>query len=109
MHHFAVVALLGLVVLKAIDVITDMAPGTGRLRSLLTFALGVTVALVLDYSLFSAYAVTVRETWMGTVATGLVIGSLSTAWQAVLGWLSPLYGAGDGTDRRTSGRPRVAA
>ena len=109
MHHFAVVALLGLVVLKALDSVVDLAPGTGRVRSLLTFALGVTVAIVLDYSLFSAYAVTVREPWMGTVATGLVIGSLATAWQAILMWLSPIYGAGDGTDRRTSGRPRIAA
>ena len=109
MHHFAVVALLGLVVLKAVDLVVDLAPGTERLRSLLTFAIGVTVALVLDYSLFNAYAVTLREPWMGTAATGLVIGSLATAWQAVLVWLSPLYGAGDGTDRRTSGRPRMAA
>ncbi|MGQ0743549.1 MAG: hypothetical protein ACT4OS_04270 [Acidimicrobiales bacterium] len=94
--------------LKAVDIVVDTAPGTGRLCSVITLATGITVALVLDYSLFSAYGVALREGWMGPVVTGLVVGSFTAAWQAVFGWLGRGSGPVETADRR-SGRPRIAA
>ena len=107
MYEFAVVTLLGLVALKVTDLLVDNAPGLDRIRTLLTFTLAVVFAVALDYSLFERFGIAVREAWMGTVATGLVIGSLSAAWSALLGW----FGATSVADRTSAGngRPRIAA
>ena len=107
MYHFAVVALLGLVTLKVTDLLSELVPGLTRVRTLLLFGLAVILATALDYSLLEGFGISVREAWMGTVTTGLVIGSLSAAWQAVFGWLGVTDG--ETPEVRRPGRPRVAA
>lgn len=107
MYEFAVVTLLGLVALKVTDLLVDLAPGLDRIRTLLTFTLAVVVAVALDYSLFQGFGITVRQAWMGTVGTGLVIGSLASAWATVLGWLGTATAAGH--QPAGSERPRIAA
>jgi hypothetical protein len=107
MYEFAVVTLFGLVALKVTDLFVDLAPGLERFRTLLTFTLAVVVAVALDYSLFDGFGITVREAWMGTVGTGLVIGSLASAWAAILGWLGTTSLAG--RPSVGSERPRIAA
>ena len=107
MYEFAVVTLLGLVALKVTDLLVDNAPGLDRIRTLLTFTLAIVFTLALDFSLFDGYGIAVREAWMGTVATGLVIGSLSSAWAALLGWFGT---ASVVTDTKVqNGRTRIAA
>ena len=107
MHEFAVVTLLGLVALKVTDLVLENVPGFDRIRTLFIFALGIVFALALDFSLFAGYDIAVREGWMGTVGTGLVIGSLSSAWAALLGWFGTTTAAG----HKPAGneRPRIAA
>ncbi|MDQ6728672.1 MAG: hypothetical protein M3066_21320 [Actinomycetota bacterium] len=107
MYTFAVVTLFGLVALKVTDLLVDLIPGLDRVRTLLTFTLAVVVAVALDYSLFRGFGITVREAWMGTVGTGLVIGSLAGAWASLLGW----FGATSLAGTRPVGRerPRIAA
>ena len=107
MYEFAVVTLLGLVALKVKDLVIETVPGLDRIRTLFTFALGIAMTLALDYSVFEGFGVAVREAWMGTVGTGLVIGSLAAAWSALLGW----FGTTSITDttRTRNERPRIAA
>ncbi len=107
MYEFAVVTLLGLVALKVTDLVLENVPGLDRIRTLFIFTLGVLFAIALDFSLFEGYGITVREAWMGTVGTGLVIGSLSSAWSALLGW----FGTTSVTGHKPAGseRPRIAA
>ncbi len=107
MYHFAVVTLLGLVALKVIDLLVELVPGIDRLRTLLLFTFAVILATALDYSLLEGFGIPVRDSWMGTGVTGLVIGSLGTAWQAALRWLG--VGDGETPESRQPGRPRVAA
>lgn len=106
MYHFAVVALLGLATFAVVRLVEDLMPDMVRFRSLLTFVLGVAAAFALDYSMFRGFSIHVREAWLGTAATGLVIGAMAWVWRAVLGYL----GAGErpvaAGDTR---RPRVAA
>lgn len=109
MYHFAVVALFALVALKLVEVIVEMVPSVAKARTLLTLAVGVALAVGLDYSLFGGFAIVLRESWMGTVATGLVIASLTTAWSAVFGWLGAGGETGASTGRESRGRPRIAA
>ncbi|MEA2844353.1 MAG: hypothetical protein QOJ69_2024 [Actinomycetota bacterium] len=108
MYHFAVVALLGLAILKIADVLVDLVPSLGKTRTLLTFVLAIATTVVLDYSLFAGFGIGLREAWMGTVATGLVAGSLATAWSAVFAWLGVTE---DRTteDTRSTRRHRIAA
>jgi len=107
MYEFAVVTLLGLVALKVTDLVIENVPGLDRIRTLFTFMLAIVVTLALDYSVFEGFGVTVREAWMGTVGTGLVIGSLASAWAALLGW----FGSASISDttRVRNERPRIAA
>jgi hypothetical protein len=107
MYEFAVVTLLGLVALKVTDLVIENVPGLDRIRTLFTFTLAVAFAIALDYSMFDGFGVTVREAWMGTVGTGLVIGSLASAWTALLGWFGSTS-VGDTTKTRNE-RPRIAA
>lgn len=107
MYEFAVVTLLGLVALKVTDLVIENVPGLDRIRTLFTFTLGILFAIALDYSVFAGFGVEVREAWMGTIGTGLVIGSLASAWTALLGW----FGTNSVSDTTTvsKGRPRIAA
>ena len=107
MYEFAVVTLLGLVTLKVTDLVIENVPGLDRIRTLFSFALAIVFALALDYSVFEGFGVTVREAWMGTVGTGLVIGSLAGAWSTLLGWMSTAI-VGRSTTV-TGERPRIAA
>ena len=107
MYHFAVIVLLGLAVLKVVDLLEDLAPGFTRFHALLTFVLAVGACVAIDYSFFEGFGITLRETWMGTWATGLVVGSLATAWRVVFGYLGS--SEGDAPEQRHRGRPRVAA
>ena len=107
MYEFAAVTLLGLATLKVADLLSELAPGIAKVRTLTTFVLAVAAVLALDYSVFSGFGITVREEWIGTVVTGLIVGSLAAAWDAILGW----FGASNevGTERSSAGRPRIAA
>jgi hypothetical protein len=107
MYQFATVALLGLVVLKLTDLLVELVPAVARFRTLTTFVLAVVGVVALDYSVLEGFGISVRDAEMGTWVTGLIVGSLASAWQAALGWLRS-------TERLTPGtgsaeRPRIAA
>jgi hypothetical protein len=107
MYEFAVVALLGLAALKVVDLLTELVPGIARVRTLATFVLAVVAVLAIDYSVFSGFGVSVPEEWVGTLLTGLIVGSLASAWETVLGW----FGVTESptAEGKRSGRPRIAA
>ncbi len=79
MYEFAAVALLGLATLKVADLLSELVPGIAKVRTLTTFALAVAAVLTLDYSIFSGFGITIREDVIGTVVTGLIVGSLAAA------------------------------
>ena len=110
MYEFAVVLLLGLATLKVVDLLADLVPGIAGARTLVTFLVAIGAVVALDYSVFQGFGITVRENWIGTVVTGLVVGSLASAWKAFLAYLG-LVDTTDGnlTERTRGGRPRVAA
>lgn len=107
MYHFAVVALLGLAILKLADLLVELLPSLGKTRTLITFAMAVAATVAVDYSLFAGFGVELREPWMGTWATGAVVGALAGAWAAVLGGLG--QGRTETTGRRAGEARRIAA
>src|SRR3989442_15948741 len=107
MYDFAIVALLGLATLKLPDLLEALVPALARFSAFLRLAIGVVAAVAIDYSLFAAFGVSVREQWLGTWATGLMIGSMATVWRAAFGWLGT--GDSDAAEPGHRGRARMAA
>ncbi|MBV8159549.1 MAG: hypothetical protein JO265_01375 [Acidimicrobiia bacterium] len=107
MYTFAVVALLGLAVLKIADLLEDYVPALARFNALLTFVLAVGGAVALDYSMFKAWHIGVPDAWMGPWFTGFVIASMATVWRVAFGYLGSTEGKA--AEERHPQRPRVAA
>ena len=109
MYHFAVVALLGLATLKVVDLLEELVPSLDRFNTFLRLAVGVLIAVVADYSMFSGFGVSFRENWMETWGTGLVVGSMATVWRACLGWLGAIDEEGHESHHAHHGPTRIAA
>ena len=87
MYDFAVVALLALAVVKTVDFLSDQF-NLAKLRSLLTFVGGIGAALLLDYSVFAAWGIPIRDADMGVIITGFVVAGMTVPWRALFGWLT---------------------
>ena len=92
MYTLAVTVLLGLAVLTLVDALADLVPGLSHRRGVVTIALAVVGAFVLDYSTFEGFGVALRESWMGTLLTGLIVAGTAAGWRAVFGWFGTTEG-----------------
>ena len=97
MYDFAIVALLALATVKLVDFLSDAVPQIGRFRSLLTFVIAVGATLMLDYSVFSAWGVGIRNETVGTWVTGFVVAGMTVPWRALFGYLTHDRAAADET------------
>ncbi len=97
MYHFAIVALMALSVVKLVDFLTDSVAMLKAFRSLLTFALAIAAVLIVDYSVFGAWGITVRDETVGTWMTGLMVAGLTVPWRAIFGYLTHDRAASDET------------
>ena len=88
MYTFAIVLLLGLAVAKAVDIVGHMGRMHPAIPLVLALLGGLGITWAADYSMFTAWGITLREAWMGPVGTGLVIGGLAAVWHEVLHVLS---------------------
>jgi hypothetical protein len=85
-YHFAIVILLGLACYKAVEFLTGLVSvDDSRVRLVATLGVGVLFAEILDYSVFAGWGVALRDTWMGPVWTGLIIGGMAYVWHEFLG------------------------
>lgn len=107
MYEFAAVALLGLATLKVVDLLTELVPGIARVRTLTTFVLAIAAVAALDHSVFTGFGIAVDNDALATVVTGLIVGSLASVWETILGWFGVAGGASVETKRNA--RPRIAA
>lgn len=92
MYDFGITILLGLALFKIVDVLEDLVPDLTKLHSLVTMALGVAGAFALDYSLFRGFGIGLREVWMGTAVTGLMVAGSTSIWRAGFRWLGSSEG-----------------
>lgn len=95
MYPLAVVALLALAVLKVADFISDVVPPLERFRSLLALVVALVVVVGLDFSLFAAWGVDIREDVLGSWVTAFVVWGLTVPWRAVFGYLTHDRATGD--------------
>ncbi|MDP9071760.1 MAG: hypothetical protein M3N68_10900 [Actinomycetota bacterium] len=92
MYTFAVTVLLGLALFKIVDVIEDLVPGLAKLHDAVTVVLAIAGAFALDYSLFEGFGVGLREGWMGTLFTGVILAGTTSVWRALFHWLGTSEG-----------------
>lgn len=109
MYHFAIVALLGLAVWKFVGMLLGFIKTEldSSVRAFLTLGVGVLAAEILDYSVFAGWGVTFRDSWMGPVFTGLVVGSMAYVWHHTLG-LVEAYGRRNRDEAREIEHRRAA-
>jgi hypothetical protein len=111
MYHFAIVALLGLACWK----VTGMVLGfmgremEGHLKAFVTLLVGVLGTYALDYSLFAGWDIAVRESYMGWVFTGLIVGASAYVWHHMIGYLEAYGRRSRDEARALEGRSRHAA
>ena len=111
MYHFAIVALLGLAIWKFVGMVLGFAGRDfpSHIRALLTLGLGVVTAYMLEYSIFSAWGVTVATEWVDRAFTGLIIGGMAYVVHTTVG-LIEAYGRRNRDEARAlESRPPRAA
>ena len=109
MHDFTIVVLMALALWKTVDLLEDLVPGLTRLHTLATVALGIAAAVAVDYSMFRGLHVTLRDTWMGPVVTGLAIAGSTSAWRALFHWFGSAEGDAPEVRHAHRGPRRMAA
>ena len=97
MYDFAVVALLALAALKLVDFLTDAVPALSKVRGLLTFVIAVGGTVLLDYSVFRAWGIDIRNATVGTWITGFIVAGLTVPWRALFAYLTHDRATGDET------------
>ena len=88
MYDFAIVALLALATLKLVDFLTDAVPQLRNMRSLATFVVAVGATVLLDYSIFSGFGISIRNDTVGTWVTGFVVAGMTVPWRALFAYLT---------------------
>lgn len=88
MHHFAVIALMALAIVKLVDFVADNLTVLERFRSAMGIAGGVAAAWLLDYSLFAGWDIAIRNDDTGVWFTGLAMAGMTVPWRALFGFLT---------------------
>ena len=88
MYDFAIVALLGLAVLKLADFVVDNVPPLERIRTLLTYLGAIGAVWLLDYSVFQRWGVDVRNHAVGVWVTAGLVAGATVPWRALFRYLT---------------------
>ncbi len=107
MYVFAIAALLGLALVKLVDLVEEYVPVISKLHSVFTVAVAIAVTVALNFSMFTEYAIEVRNVDVGTWVTGIMIAGVATVWTALLGYLGAEKS--DSKTKSHQGPTRIAA
>jgi hypothetical protein len=108
MYDFAVIALLAVGVVKVVDFLSDSFDQLHRMRSVLTFLMGLGSVWALDYSVFDRWAIAVRSHASGVWMTGLMVCGATVAWRAMFAYLTHDRAEGDESLGSHTGLRRAA-
>lgn len=82
MHEFAILALGGLVTAVAVRLMSSYGREASRASNwVLYFGLGVGYAYLVDFSIFSAWGMDVRNHMVGAIITGFMVGGMAWLWE----------------------------
>lgn len=87
MYVFALMVLLGLVVMKLVDLVGHLT--TAKLhpavKVILAVLIGVLGAYAFQFSLFTAWGIEVRSAAVGYAGTGLAIAAIASLMHSIVG------------------------
>jgi hypothetical protein len=87
MHEFAILAFGGLVVWLVHKLLSQYGRELTKASGvILTMALGVGFAYLVNYSLFAAWGIGVRNEAIGTVVTGFMVAGIALLWEEAIGF-----------------------
>ncbi|HMG45176.1 MAG TPA: hypothetical protein VK611_27840 [Acidimicrobiales bacterium] len=95
MYDFAIVALLALATIKAVDFVCDLFDVVERFRSLLTFIAGIGAVVWLDFSVFTNWNIDIRNDDTGVWLTGFMVVGATIPWRAIFRYLTHDQATGD--------------
>ncbi len=92
MYVFALMALLGLVVMKLVDLAGHLGTRTMHpaVKVILAALLGVAASWATRFSVFASWGIDVRSAAAGYVGTGLVIAAMASALHSIVGLIDGL-------------------
>jgi hypothetical protein len=90
MYAFAIMALLGLGALAVMKIFNRYLSFASELQALVLVLLGIGGAWLVNVSLFTAWGIPVRASWIGITLTGLVIAGAAYFWGAILDFFGGL-------------------
>ena len=108
MYEFAIVALLALATLKLVDFLTDAVAALRPMRSILTFVVAIAAVLLLDFSVFTGWGVSIRNATLGTWITGFIVAGMTVPWRALFAYLTHDRAAADETLGEATPKVRAA-
>lgn len=88
MYHFAIITLMALALVKVVDFLVDQMSGMQRMRSALTFVGAVGTMVLIDYSLFESWGITIDNDWLGAWLTGFMVAGLTVVWRGAFSYLT---------------------
>ncbi|MEA3019217.1 MAG: hypothetical protein QOI47_741 [Actinomycetota bacterium] len=88
MYTFAILAMLALATVKLVDFLSDNVPMLDRMRSLVTFIVGLGAVLWLDWSMFDGFHTAINNRQVGVWITGFCVAGMTVPWRAIFGFLT---------------------
>jgi len=88
MYVFAIALLFGLGILVLVRFVERFLVRLPELLAILLVGLGIGLAWIVNFDVFSDWGLPARAGWVGVTMTGIILGGIGYAWHVVLGLFS---------------------
>lgn len=85
MYAFGMIALLGLAVLGVSEIASRYLSVAAEIWAFILVALGVGAAWLINFNLFSAWGIPVRNSEIAVTITGIMVAGVGYFWREILG------------------------
>jgi hypothetical protein len=101
MHEFAILAFGGLVTAVAVRLMSSYGREMAKASNwVLYFGLGVGYAYLVDFSIFSAWGMDVRNHMVGAIITGFMVGGFAWLWEEAIAFAHDYAHAHNGESKK---------
>lgn len=91
MYVFGIAVLLGLGVYALVMFFDRLMAAFHELWAVAVIALGIALAWIADFDIFTEWGIDLRADWIGVTLTGLILGGVAYFWRESLGLVASLF------------------